>query len=174
MATQVVDFVPAGYVPKEDVKNALAISDPTIERMARDGRVGSKLVPRQGRKAERMYLATDVERLKREKEKREEIQAAARSAPKLLEAGGAEKAEVVSIKTGFPVSAVRELLEEWAEKREEVGVREKLWLTWDEAAELSGIPVTYVREAAHAGSIKCKRFGRSWRVQRKSLEAFEG
>lgn len=176
MATQVVDFiVPKGYARRSEVMSALAISEATIERMARDERLHSKLVSVPGRKAERVYLAEDVERLVQQKARREEIEAAARSAgPKLLEAGGAEKAEIVSLKSGVPVNAIRELLDSWADRREEIGLREKLWLTWEEAAALSGIPVTYVREAANEGRILAKRFGRSWRVLRKSLEAFEG
>jgi excisionase family DNA binding protein len=166
------DVFPVGYLRLDEVTVALGVSDATVERMTRDGRLPSKLVPRSGRKGERMYLSEAVERLKEEKEKRVALRPPSAQTNGQLQ-NGEGKAEIVSVKT-FPLQAVRELLLEWSGKREEVGLREKFWLTWDEGAALSGIPVAYVRQAARDGQIVARRFGRSWRVLRKSLEQFEG
>jgi hypothetical protein len=170
MATQVVDFlVPGGYVRREEVMSRLDCSEATVDRMARDERLKSRLVPVPGRKSERVYLAEDVERHQQVKEKREALRPP--PGPKLLESGGTEKAEVISLNRGIQVHAIRELLESWAAARsEEVPIREKLWLTWKEAAALSGIPLAYVKLGAKEGRVVARRFGRSWRVQRASLE----
>lgn len=148
----------------------LDCSEATVDRMARDERLKSRLVRVPGRKSERVFWAEDVERHQQVKEKREALRPP--SAPKLLEAGGTEKAEVISLSRGIQVNTIRELLDSWAEsRREEVPVREKTWLAWSEAAALSGIPLAYVKLGAKEGRFTARRFGRSWRVLRTSLEA---
>jgi hypothetical protein len=173
MATQVIEFsVPGGYLRRDEVLDRLGISGATIERMARDERLKSKLVPVPGRKSERVYLAEDVERFKKTKEKREALKPpSARLKPKLVEAGTPEGkgGDMVVMKgASLPLNGIKELLESWFAKRQ-VSLREKIWLTWEEAVQLSGIPMACVRQDAKDGRIVARRFGRSWRVLRKSL-----
>jgi excisionase family DNA binding protein len=173
---RVVDSVlPKGFVTKEVALERLGVSEATLERMAADKRVGSKLIPRHKKKAGRIYVEADLDRLKREKEARRVLRPPSATKEKEKEegngAGGKTDVATAVVKSGFTFGNLRELLNGW---RNDVGVREKIWLTWEEASELSGIPLFYVRQLTEEGKIHAERFGRSWRVLRTSLETFTG
>ena len=46
------------------------------------------------------------------------------------------------------------------------------WLTTQEAAELSGYHVDYVRKLVTAGKVEGRKFGPVWQVGRHSLEDY--
>lgn len=47
---------------------------------------------------------------------------------------------------------------------------EKLTLSLDEAAALSGVPRSMLRTATQSGELQAKKIGRGWKVRRKELE----
>jgi DNA-binding transcriptional MerR regulator len=178
MNAQVVDTsLPIGYSRREEVMNALGISIATVERMTRDERLHSKLIFVPGRKGERVYLDADVERLKALKEKRAALKPP--SAQKLLNGGVDSNGGATIIKTtpGFTLDSLRELMQEWASLRQaapEVPLQEKYWLNWNEAAALSGIPKHALKKLVKEGEVVARKFGRSWRVGRRSLAEHAG
>jgi hypothetical protein len=150
----------------------LGKSQSTVERLVGSGALKSKLEPREGRKPERLYSAEDVRRF----------------------AGGAEpNTRSVGLVKSPPetrlaivpdaISAVREVMTEWRNQPPPISIREKLWLTLDEAAELSGLSAGFLRDSMVAShnyregenliGIKAGPHG-AWRIQRASLEAFAG
>jgi excisionase family DNA binding protein len=46
------------------------------------------------------------------------------------------------------------------------------WITTTEAVELSGYHPFYLRELLKDGKIKARKFGRTWQISRKSLQAY--
>jgi excisionase family DNA binding protein len=52
----------------------------------------------------------------------------------------------------------------------------KLWMTPEEASQYSGLPKAYIMRQVKEGKITGRKWGTqgSWRIPRKSLEAFEG
>jgi excisionase family DNA binding protein len=56
----------------------------------------------------------------------------------------------------------------------EVPLQEKFWLTWNEAAALSGIPKHALKKLVKEGEVVARKFGRSWRVGRRSLAEHAG
>jgi excisionase family DNA binding protein len=51
---------------------------------------------------------------------------------------------------------------------------QKLWLSIDEARALTGFTLCDLREVVASGKLNARRSGRRLRIQRASLEAFEG
>jgi len=46
------------------------------------------------------------------------------------------------------------------------------WITTDEAAEIIGVSSHQVRHLLRSDTLRGKRFGRSWMVERRSAEAY--
>jgi excisionase family DNA binding protein len=46
------------------------------------------------------------------------------------------------------------------------------WITTDEAAELTGYDVEYVRRLLRKGKVQSKKFGAVWQVDRDSLLSY--
>jgi excisionase family DNA binding protein len=185
--------LPEGWLQREEALARLGVADATLERMARDGRVGSALASRPGKKGTRVFVTADVDRLKREKEMRaalrppsamkktetgnEEGNGAGKASSTNLDLWGQGKgAALVSLKTGgWSYESLLELIRGVVSiSSERVPLQEKLWLTWEEASALSGIPVPHVRRLSEAGKIYAEKFGRSWRVLKDSLQKYQG
>jgi excisionase family DNA binding protein len=46
------------------------------------------------------------------------------------------------------------------------------WITTNEAADLSGYHVNYIRQLIRRGAIHARKFGTIWQVSQSSLEAY--
>lgn len=161
---------------KETIE-ALEKSSTTVERLVASQRLRSKLEPRPGRKAERVYHAGDVERLKRAEEE-------GRRQPALVLPKAPPVPAVPAPLALAPETRdlARELMERLAGPRP-VALTEKLWLNLDEAAEYSGLARTFLRDSCvepehykEGENLIGIRGGphNALRIQRKSLEAFQG
>ena len=140
------------WLPVSEACAALGKSQSTIERIPSE-RLRSRLEPRPGRKPERMYYASDVERIKHEDADKENHRVPAVKAP-------AQFAIAPDTITAL-VNAVTEY--------RNAPPAQKLWLSLEEAAAYSGLGRSILKRLA-------KRAGPhgAWRISRKSLEAFEG
>ena len=135
----------------------LGKSQSTLERLVLAGAIRSKLEPRPGRKPERLYTASDVAR-----------EAAAPSRV------------VVPVPVTKPtlqvgseaISSFRDVMTEWLNRP--VNITKKIWLTVNEARELTGFTRRDLGELVAAKELNARRSGRKLLIQRASLEAFEG
>lgn len=155
------------YLTVDETCQRLQLSPRTLEKWVKDKRIQSKLEPRDGRKPERVYSRPDVERIQKEREARAERQP--------------ETRELVKAPTPLSLvvpaelkEAAREIVREWASEVRaalpEVSIKDKLWLTWEEAVAYSGLPYGSLRKLAQERNILARKYGRSWRVNRESLE----
>lgn len=145
------------WVDLAEARKRTGRSKTTIERLAYDGAIVSKLEPREGRKPERLYHAGSLERYLVEKENGKLLPAVA---------GGAA---VVPIERGDFVKSAQALMAEWWNRHQQV---EKLWLTIDEARELSGFSRKYLIRACDEGKLEWTRDGRRRLIRRVSLKAY--
>jgi excisionase family DNA binding protein len=143
----------------------LGKSEKSIERLLKAQELRSRLENREGRKPQRLYHAGDLERIKHE--------AIPASAVEPTRALAPAKPLEIAIGTNT-VTTIHDVMTKWLDRGATIGMRERFWLTLAEAAEVSGIPRTYVKRLCEEGKIVSVRFGRAWRVRRASLEAFEG
>ncbi len=51
---------------------------------------------------------------------------------------------------------------------------QKLWLTPEEAEEVSGLSKNFLKRECRAGNLTAVRDGRKWKIQRQALERFNG
>jgi hypothetical protein len=173
------NVIPVGYISRREALKLGATSKATLERRVRAGRLDSKLIPRVGKSKERVYKAADVARLKEERERR-----ALALPPSAL---------VRKPSSGVPseffhelVKLMRELaLDHQQQKRQlampepkpqkpAVPVEQKLWLSPAEAKAYSGLTRNDLRKLVRDDALAVRGSGRGLRIQRKSLEEFEG
>ena len=53
-----------------------------------------------------------------------------------------------------------------------VPIADRLTLSVDETAQLSGLPRSFIVKSIHSGTLKAIRIGRSYHVKRQDLDAF--
>ncbi len=163
--------VSAEWMTTEEVIKTLGIAQRTVQNWAKAGRLRFKLDTLPGRRAQRIYNSEDVERLKKEgpppRPPSSEVTETKVAVPKRASSQVIEALEVFKL-----------LTEEFrAQRKEEAAQRERehsaAWLTLSEAAAYLRLPKTYLRRALIEKRLPAIRAG-GWRIQRKSLEAFEG
>jgi len=173
--------VPPGYLPINDTVGALGRSIKTVERLVAAGELDSKLIAREGRKPERVYSASDIERLKRENMRRRERRLATIPSNRQISAPPPATASVAI--SPDSLTALREAMSQLVLQRSAVPISQKLWLTLQEAAEYSGLSQTYLRESCirpgdyrEGENLIGVRGGPhgALRIQRASLDAFSG
>lgn len=180
MSVQVVDkslveAVPEGYLTMRLAMAEIGRAKSTVERLDAAGDVKSMLVARAGRKPERVYLAADLVRWREARERRKELRPPSQRAKQFPTTALAPSPQTSGIAIrGDVMTGLREVLDKFLAGRNAVGVRDKLWLTWDEASELSGIPRAALKRLAREGRIQAERFGDATRVRRASLETYGG
>jgi excisionase family DNA binding protein len=178
MQERKTEVVSGGFLPIEEAIIESGMSRATIERRAADGRVRVQHVPQAGAKPKPYYSIEDLLELKKEKEMRRALRPPSAIAPKPAEpkAVQLQLPEEVLALTRALVAAQTKLLAPLPEPEPPVPVTEKLWLTIREATRLSGIPRRYLRALCDdpASGLLARRFGRSWRVNRESLQAWKG
>jgi hypothetical protein len=150
----------------------LGRSQSTVERLSATGQLRSKLEPRPGRKPERLYSEEDARRL---------ASRIGEANTRSIQVARPKPEAQIPISPAV-VSSLREAMAEWRNPPP-ISIREKLWLTLDEAAELSGLSAGFLRESIvepqyhrpgeNLIGIRGGSHG-TWRIQRASLEAFAG
>lgn len=177
MATQATGAIilPPGFITREQAMRILQKSETSIERLVRTKEVESRLFPAAGRRPIRYYTEASVQAFKDLEERREaarppsQLNWKAKSAPK-------EPPPQTSVELAIPdkaVSTLRELLERLIAPKP-VPLTEKLWLSLDEASELSGLARGHLLTLINAGKLIALKSGGWWKIQRASLEAFAG
>lgn len=155
-------------------------SPKTLERLVAAGEVKSRTEPRPGRKPERVYHAGDIERIRFDEERGNRTRAVVPARPVSTElmVGGDSAAVLRELfeRLGADRKADREA-EDARQDRQlyRDQLRSKLWLTWHEASDHSGIPVAALRKLAQDEQrIVARQFGRRSLVLRSSLEDYQG
>lgn len=164
--------VPEGFCDRPHALQRMQVNDSTIERMVRDGRLKSTVIPRKGRKPERVYKIEDVERQAREREARRAIRPPTAVAPR----PPAMQAELITTAVAMMAQMLKRFeqpLPALPAPAPPITIQEKLWLTLDEAVELSGLCRSDLLGLCQA-HVLIARKSPGWKIQRKSLEAFEG
>ena len=152
------------WVALEEATKMLGKSAKTVERLVACGELRSKLEARDGRKPQRLYHAGHLQRIK------EQAIPAPAAEPKraLLPA----KTTEIAIAPNF-VTTLNDVMTKWLNRPESIGVREKLWLSLEEAQQYSGLSRNMLLDLCREGRVvACKSGG--WRIRRASLEEFEG
>lgn len=175
MRSQVIEnqilAVPEGYLTLQQTMDELGKGKSTIERLYTVGDLRSTLVPRPGRKPERVYLAEDVTKWKDARQRRKD-----RRPPSQQKAGTLQlvpkRTEISLAGTGEMMAGLRELIGQFTAPRA-VRIQEKLWLTLDESAELSGRTRRWLLNACKNGGLIAEKDG-GWKIRRSSLEAYAG
>jgi hypothetical protein len=180
---QPMDSVPAGYLPRREALAALGISDATLDRLVKQGELRSRLAPRAGRKPERVYLAEDVEKRKREGEERRRARPPSAIA---VSSRGGRDGPFVPFDGTLTIRAMQtalRALETRPLSRPQVELKDKLWLSLDEAVAYSGLAKAdllfvcqeslQAQERTEREQLIVRKSG-GWKILRRSLEAFEG
>lgn len=166
------------WVPSETAMKQLGKSERSVQRLAAAGHLRWKLEPLTKR---RLYHAGDLQRVKEEgiRTQAEEPRAIApRAMTPLILAPEA----MAFIKTQIEAFRAARNSERQVDLTA-VPIREKLWLSLEEASEYSGLSMRFLRDSIvepkyhqpgeNLAGIRVGRGG-SWRIQRASLEAFAG
>ncbi len=158
------------WLSMAEAAEKLGKSPKTIEAMVTNKQISSKLVPREGRKPERVYEAADVTRLVAQAQERAKR-------PPQERVPTAPKTMLPMPSWDIPVAvelaaAARKLADGLAGQRP-VPVTDKLWLDLDEAHAYSGLARGDLKRLCVSGALTARKSG-GWRIRRASLEAFEG
>lgn len=166
--------IPPGECSRAEAMEMMQASKASVERMVRDGRLRSTLIHREGRREERVYNREDAKRIGREKQSRAILKPPSALAPR--PAAAQSEAMIATA-----LSMMAQILKRYEEpppalpapEPPPLTILEKLWLTLDEAVELSGLCRSDLLELCQA-HVLIARKSPGWKIQRKSLEAFEG
>ena len=165
------------WLTMTEIMKVLDKSRSSVERLAAAGVIATRVEPRPHRKPERMYSATDGKKVAANER---ETGVPLRFAKPPVSTQLAIPMEAISslrdVTTGLgnaATSSLRELMKEWQNMPDRIGPREKLWLTIDEAVELSGRSCAWLLRACREGLITAEKDS-GWKILRHSLEAFTG
>lgn len=150
------------WLSTEETMRELGKARRTIQEIAQRGELQWTMASRgNGMRPERLYNAADVKKLKAEAQK----MALVRREPRERVPAAMQALQLVA--------AVREVAQA---SLPAIPLKEKLWLSLEEAEAYSGIAEPSLRELLEDGQLKALRIGpyRTLRILRKSLEAFEG
>jgi len=175
--------IPPGYVTREQAMQTLEKSDTSIERLVRTGELESKLFAVPGRRPIRYYTVKSVEAFRALEERKREVRP-----PSVVAKREKEKEQRIAerpptaLVSDATAATLREMIERLMAPKP-ITVIQKLWLSLDEAAELSGLAradlAKLCREAigqlpASSHDTLLVRKSGGWKIQRKSLEEFAG
>lgn len=149
------------WLTKKEAADTLNIGEKTIERYVAKGKIQQSWRKVEGRRPIAVYNPTDIEKLKPEHFRAEfveiepETKAVAKAAPPPLAArNGAEMFQFLAAAMG---------------SAQTVALKEKLFLTVEEAAAYSGLPQAYLRRLIAEEKLAVIRSGKSF-IRRKDLE----
>jgi hypothetical protein len=168
--SQVVEMVPPGYLPLADVVRELGKSDSTVERLVAAQALRWQWAPRIGKKPARVYLAEDVERLKREEEGRK----AARPPSALVVRPKPETDPLMQAMLTIldRVTKPAQLEAPAPAPPEPPPLVAKLWLTIEEA-QACGLSYHRLLKMCKERKVVAIKDG-SWKIFKPSLQAFAG
>jgi hypothetical protein len=150
----------------------------TLQRYAGAGKIEIRTRPREGKKPENVCNPRDVDKLlpaahvmppEDDAERSNDRTPPANGVPAVNNFGNGKQ-----IDTFFAfIAAITTIV---ATRQNVAKPEPRLWLTLDEAAELSGLTAAYIRDRARVGAINAAAGGPygALRIQRASLEAFAG
>lgn len=156
----------------------LGKSQATIERHITNRTVPMRLVPRRGQKPLRVFLASALEDLRDKEQRRKAHRPPSAIAPKPPAAAMALAAPVAATsqaleKVAAGIVGFTSAFDSFTQRKPAVPITEKLWLSLEEAEELSGLARATLLKLAQSGAVTALKSG-GWKLQRKSLEAFNG
>lgn len=165
------------WIPEAEAVARLGRSAKTLERIVLAGEVDTKLEPRAGKKPQKLYYAPTIERIaseiaERGDRRRREATGEARPNASSSDLVISKPVDVKMALSSETLTTIEGVLERWLDRDEKLDVFQKIWLTWEEARDVSGIPYGVLRKLCVEGEILAKQFGRSWRVHRESLQAW--
>lgn len=148
---------------KKEAADFLGVSERAIERYTKAGRLTPTYQQNKSGGTLALFAERDLDRLKEEM-----------SAPKeRTTAGGIAgreptRADIVRRDgAGALVEALREVA-----SAPRVSLSDKLLLSIDEAAALSGLSAHHIREAIHGQKLKARIIGKGWRIKTDDLRAY--
>ena len=146
---------------KEDVAKALGCSTRQIEKFASEGRLGERVYVRGKRGRQADYKPEEVERLKVELE-RERAEVIGHATP----FAGVQALQRVGGEQGIAmlVSVLSDAMKATHDGRTDVPLRDKMTLSFTEAALLSGVPESHLREGYARGMLRGAKIGRGVRA----------
>jgi predicted DNA-binding transcriptional regulator AlpA len=173
------NVLPAGFVTLSEACEILGRSDSTIERYVAQKKLEQRIIRQPGsRRTVRTYPKAALIELRKAEERKKDVRPPSAVAP---------KPPAVALALAAPVAATSQALEKVAagivgftsafdsftQRKPSVPITEKLWLSLEEAEELSGLARATLLKLAQSGAVAALKSG-GWRLQRKSLEAFNG
>jgi hypothetical protein len=145
----------------EQAAEQLQTSVRTLWRYKKEGAIQTKKRPRAGKKPENVCRPADIARLMP-------------SDVQVMAGGPASKQ--ITIRRPAPKTwegALERIATMMTAQTASVAIGVKLWLSLDEAAEYSGLARTDLLLLCKQGKLTARKSG-GWKIQRKSLEEFEG
>ena len=162
-ATQPAPTDESTWLTEQQAAETLGCSVPTIRRYVEAGKIEQRKRPIPGRKPENILNPEDVQALM--------------PAPRVMPRLGHQTAESLAIRPQQPstpqaAGALLAALEAIAATRPvTVGIKDKLWLTLDEAGTLSGRSKSWLVRQCQEGMLAAEKDG-GWRILRRSLEDY--
>jgi len=153
---------------KREAAQMLGISTRGLERAVRRGDLAVQYQPsRRGRTA--WFAAADLKRYRQLQQSRYSV-------------GFTSAITRPPVDSGLTIGNVTPMVdvEPWPEKKNDdqekqnhrVSIAEQLALTLKEAAQLAGLPRTFIEQSVEAGKLKAFKIGNATYVKRSDLEAF--
>jgi excisionase family DNA binding protein len=158
------------WLTKQQAAEAIGVSTKTVEKLADAKQLQQAMLRRPGKPSIAVYHPDDVARVRAERNPEAE--------PFVLPP---EDSPSQNVENPSPTSRVPALaksqnalgsfaaIAEMFRPPDRVRLAERLFLTLDEASELSGLPKAYLRSLMAEGKIGLKACGR-WRIRRADLE----
>jgi predicted DNA-binding transcriptional regulator AlpA len=172
LALEVAPAIPEGYVAMPEAMQMLGKSQATMERHVTNRTVPMRLIPRRGQKPMRVFLASALEELRNKEQRRKAHRPPSAITPK-PPALNTQITTFALDKIAAAGIAIASALDAHLHKKPIVPIAEKLWLSLEEAEELSGLARATLLKLAQSGAVTALKSG-GWKLRRKSLEEFNG
>jgi excisionase family DNA binding protein len=147
------------WTPKLEVVSRLGISIKTLDRMITSGKIEQAYIAIPGRRPMPVLNPSDVAKLEATTVQPKPFVMAA--APE----GGSAGTELAVRSSAAAVPALVELLQAVARP-----APQPLFLTMDESAQYSGLPVATLKQFVANGKLPALKTGRGWRIRKQDLE----
>jgi hypothetical protein len=170
--------MPDGYVSLVEAMRILGRSHQQIDRYVKTDQITSRMIHRPNRKPERVFLESSLIARRDQEHRRKAIRPPSQLAPKPQAAALALAAPVAAAsqaleKVAAGIVGFTSAFDSYTQRKPAVPITEKLWLSLEEAADYSGLVRADLLRLIQAGTLKARKSG-GWKLQRKSLEAFNG
>ena len=144
----------------EAVMRELGKSQATIERMVRAGTLESQLFPREGKRPVRLYRLEGMKSVQRP--------------ASLIRMRPLKQTDELILNGRTTMTSLENVMMKLLDRKDKISVREKLWLSLEESAEYSGLARGDLLRLCREGEKLTVRKSGGWRIQRASLEAYNG